>query len=585
MPYIPPNSDVILCRGVPIDSDYKHTLYFNSVADQNSYFRSKGFKEFHSVSYQRERRNVITLEVPATDVYACNYLMFRNTSYGEKWFFAFVNGVEYVNDSVTDIYYTLDMMQTWMFEYTLKQCMVEREHSATDEIFKNTKPENIGYGELVCGRVRSFLLSEDLLKDFACVFTSEAYAGDLDTKPFIMYGQFCPVYGYIGNATVVNNLIKDFVDRGKQDAVLSVTAGNALMALGTSQDYDKYINQMPSTVPQKQLQCDCYGVASKIIDGQEKYKDCLPNGYKPRNKKLFGYPYNQIWISNNQGTVNEYRYEDFKLDDNGQFYFMVAGSGVGTPECVLYPMYYRGAQVFYDHAIALSGYPTIPWLGDTYKAYMAMNRNQLMVQSGSELFGYLANVASSFLGGATTVNNAADMLQAAKYDAANRGSYPKEVSQVTKTGLRQQALGGSLSALGTSISGGANLLTQMYTRLAHLKDISNIPPNVSGLAGAGSVTYGMDRFDFTKYDMCVKPEYAEIVDKFFDMYGYNTTTVKIPNTHSRPHWNYVKTIGCEIQGFLPQEAANVIKAVFDNGVTFWKNGDEVGNYTLDNSPT
>ena len=85
--------------------------------------------------------------------------------------------------------------------------------------------------------------------------------------------------------------------------------------------------------------------------------------------------------------------------------------------------------------------------------------------------------------------------------------------------------------------------------------------------------------------MCVKPEYAEIVDKFFDMFGYNTCTVKVPNTHSRPHWNYVKTIGCEIQGFLPQEAANIIKAVYDHGVTFWKNGDEVGNYTLDNSPT
>lgn len=144
MPYIPPNSDVVLCRGVPIESDYKHTLYFDSIAAQNNYFFSKAFKQFHNVSYQRERRNYITLEIPATQVYACNYLLFKNTSYGEKWFFAFVDSVEYVNDNVTDIHYELDMMQTWMFEYTLMQCLVEREHSVTDKILKTPNRKTSG---------------------------------------------------------------------------------------------------------------------------------------------------------------------------------------------------------------------------------------------------------------------------------------------------------------------------------------------------------------------------------------------------------------------------------------------------------
>ena len=582
MPYIPPNSDVVLCRGVPIDSDYKHTLYFDSVAAQNNYFFSKAFKQFHNVSYQRERRNYITLEIPATQVYACNYLLFKNTSYGEKWFFAFVDSVDYVNDNVTEIHYELDMMQTWMFEYTLSQCMVEREHSVTDKIFENTKPEDIGYGELMCGRAKGLLYTEGLLKDYACVFTSEPYAPGLDEKPFVMYGQFCPVYGYIGKAEKVNELIKDFVNRGKQDAIVSVTAGCKLMALTTSEDPDKYLNQMPPVVPQKNFKCNCYGVASKIVDGKERYKDCLPNGYKPRNKKLFGYPYNQVWISNGQGTVNEYRYEDFKLDENGQFEFIACGSGIGTPECVLYPATYRGIGPAYMNAITLTGFPTIPWIGDTYKAYMALNREQINNTYETTAINAVSNALSGFIGGAVTTNNAADMLQAAKADASNAG---KTVSQTTKTGLRQQAMGGILSGIGTSIASVGDIFKNTLSVYAKLKDISNIPPNVSGLSGASSITYGIGELDFTKYDMCVKPEYAEIVDKFFDMFGYNTSTVKVPNTHSRPHWNYVKTVGCEIKGFLPQEAANVIKAVYDRGVTFWKNGDEVGNYTLDNSPT
>ena len=576
MPYIPPNSDVVLCRGVPIESDYRHTLYFESVAEQNNYFFRKAFKQFHNVSYQRERRNVITLEIPATDVYACNYLMFKNTSYGEKWFFAFVNSVEYVNDNVTDIYYELDMMQTWMFEYTLSQCMVEREHSVTDKIFENTKPENIGYGELMCGSSRNLLSSHGLLGEYACVITSKPYSsGDVPIK---LYSQFCPVYGYIGRAEDMNTIVEDFVRSGWQDAVLSVTVGNKLMAQGADETHF----DMPKQVPKEDFKFVCYGVTSGIHEGEEQFKDQLPNGYKPRNKKLFGYPYNQLWISNNQGTVNEYRYEDFKLDKDGFFHMEVAASGISSPECVLYPLDYRGVAKYYDHALVLTGYPTVPWIGDTYKAYMAMNRNQIENAVFTQGANGLMNTLSAFLGGAMTVNNAADMLQAAKADASNAG---KTVSKTTKTGLRQQAMGGIFSAIGTAGTSVVDYMTTVWQVEAKLKDVSNIPPNVGGLSGAGSVTNALSRFDYSTYYMCVKPEYAEIVDKFFDMFGYNTCTVKVPNTHSRPHWNYVKTIGCEIQGFLPQEAANIIKAVYDKGVTFWKNGDEVGNYTLDNSPT
>ena len=576
MPYIPPNSDVVLCRGVPIESDYRHTLYFDSISAQNNYFFSKAFKQFHNVSYQRERRNVITLEIPATQVYACNYLMFKNTSYGEKWFFAFVNSVEYVNDNVTDIYYELDVMQTWMFEYTLSQCMVEREHSVTDKIFENTKPENIGYGELMCGVSQNLLSSHGLLGEYACVITSKPYSsGDVPIK---LYSQFCPVYGYIGRAEDMNVIVQDFVRAGWQDAVLSVTVGNKLMAQGADETHF----DMPKQVPKEDFKFVCYGVTSGINEGEEQFKDQLPNGYKPRNKKLFSYPYNQLWVSNNQGTVNEYRYEDFKIDKDGFFHMEVAASGISSPECVLYPLDYRGVAKYYDHALVLTGYPTVPWIGDTYKAYMAMNRNQIENAVFTQGANGLMNTISAFLGGAMTVNNAADMLQAAKADASNAG---QTVSKTTKTGLRQQAMGGIFSAIGTAGTSVVDYMTTVWQVEAKLKDVSNIPPNVGGLSGAGSVTNALSRFDYSTYYMCVKPEYAEIVDKFFDMFGYNTCTVKVPNTHSRPHWNYVKTIGCEIQGFLPQEAANIIKAVYDHGVTFWKNGDEVGNYTLDNSPT
>lgn len=367
------------------------------------------------------------------------------------------------------------MMQTWMFEYTLMQCLVEREHSVTDKIFENTKPENIGYGELMCGVSQNLLSSRGLLGEYACVITSKPYSTGGD-DPIKLYSQFCPVYGYIGSAENMNVLVQDFVRSGQQDAVLSVTVANALMAQGADETHF----DMPKQVPKEDFKFVCYGVTSGIYEGEEQFKDQLPNGYKPRNKKLFGYPYNQLWISNNQGTVNEYRYEDFKIDKDGFFHMEVAASGVSSPECVLYPLDYRGVAKYYDHALVLTGYPTVPWIGDTYKAYMAMNRNQIENALYTQAFNGVINTVSAFLGGAMTVNNAADMLQSAKYDAANRGLYPKEVSQVTKTGLRQQAMGGIFSAIGTAGTSAVDFMTSAWQVEAKLKDVSNIPPNVGG---------------------------------------------------------------------------------------------------------
>ena len=57
---------------------------------------------------------------------------------------------------------------------------------------------------------------------------------------------------------------------------------------------------------------------------------------------------------------------------------------------------------------------------------------------------------------------------------------------------------------------------------------------------------------------------------------------------NRPHWNYIKTANCIIHAAsgkgLPQDAENEISTIFNNGITFWMNASEVGNYSLDNSP-
>ena len=82
----------------------------------------------------------------------------------------------------------------------------------------------------------------------------------------------------------------------------------------------------------------------------------------------------------------------------------------------------------------------------------------------------------------------------------------------------------------------------------------------------------------------VNPKLIDQIDDYFDMFGYKVATVKIPDTHSRPHWNYVKTINCQLTGYCANGVSEKIKLIFNGGIRFWRNGAEVGQYNLDNRP-
>ena len=148
--YIQPNSTIILLKGVPLDNTYTDTIYFASATAQYNHFSSYTKKTFGNQTYQRVNKEKIRLQVKADDIYDYNYLMFRNTSYGSKWFYAFIKEVNYVNDSTSEIVYEIDVMQTWFFEHQLERSYVEREHTLTDEIGENIIAENIDLGPIKC---------------------------------------------------------------------------------------------------------------------------------------------------------------------------------------------------------------------------------------------------------------------------------------------------------------------------------------------------------------------------------------------------------------------------------------------------
>lgn len=148
-----PNSTVVLLRGVPLDNTYTDTVRYASTYMQEQAFLAYNPITFNKQTYQRVNRGYLRLQICADDIYNYNYLMFKNTSYGDKWFYAFITQIDYLNDNTSEIRYEIDVMQTWATDIVLRQCYVEREHSSSDLIGEHLVPEPVDTGNIICNDV------------------------------------------------------------------------------------------------------------------------------------------------------------------------------------------------------------------------------------------------------------------------------------------------------------------------------------------------------------------------------------------------------------------------------------------------
>lgn len=122
---IAPNSNITLLK-VPLELSNKNQLTFSNKQAQFNYFNSLTKIELENATYQR-KEGVIRFPELIDNLYEYNYVMYQNESYSDKWFYAFITNMRYLNDNVTEISITTDVFQTWQFDLEFKQSFVERE--------------------------------------------------------------------------------------------------------------------------------------------------------------------------------------------------------------------------------------------------------------------------------------------------------------------------------------------------------------------------------------------------------------------------------------------------------------------------
>lgn len=520
---IVPNSDIYLLK-VPFEMDNENELTFSNEQAQTSYFLSLPRLELLNATYQR-KDGVLRYPENFDDLVNYNYCMYKNESFSNKWYYAFIEDITFENSGMTSIKLKTDVFQSWQFNIVYKRMFVEREHVSNDTIGLHTIPENLETGEFICNKssVMSYTsggsASSFSYADLKVVIGVTRDYQDL--SQVVSGGQYGGLYSGIKyyafnltQITEINDFIQDYASNGyMNDIIVMFLAPSAICTTGS------YYDVVTRTTP--------YSYTGSISRIQ------TIDGYTPKNNKLYVSPYSYLLIDNHGGGTAKINYEDLELGSNKFADITFDIIGTLNPGCsfYFYPTQYK-QNTGINRGLPYAKLPSLSWINDSYTNWLTQSAVNIPI-------------------------GLAEMGIGVGLGMITGGNYGK----------------------GQIFSGAGRIASQLLETYQHQFD----PAQSKGSLSSGDALSSDERLEPTFYQMSVKQEYAKIIDDYFSAYGYKVNSYKIPNITGRTNWNYVKTSSCNIVGEIPQKDLQEIKDIFNNGVTLWHNPSTFLDYSQSNN--
>ena len=540
MAVLEPQSNITLVN-VPWDNNYQNVRNFNDIGAQNTYF-SNLFPRINFEEYTFIRKNrSIRVGVGVDEIREYNYLYYNNGD--GKTYYCFIEDYNYISENVTELIIKIDVYQTYMFEYTILKSFVEREHVtlSSDVAGNYTFPEELETGEYIS---REFTNVAETQNTYLIIQIGKNPYNNLETfnytnKDGIM--QFGYMFAYkISELTDTTskewNCFRDLITKVRKQGIsenIFAVYSVPYFVIG-----ERYTNNLSSEKYPCMIKTDdtTYGSKNEIEKtfsppfGENQF-NYLGKTYTAKNNKLLTYPYKYLSVSNNVGSLNTYRYENF---ENGIPKFILKGVMSIGGSIKLIPENYNGQTRNENEGIILGKYPQFMWGNDVYTNWLTQNA---------------INVLGDFIDVGLTF---------------------------TKSGISLVG-GGPVAGTSYVFSG----MQKIISNIGNIYKHSFAPNTISGNASGGDINSSSSQNTFIISHNEIKPEYAQIIDNFFEMYGYKINKLKVPETTSRKYWNYVKTIDINMEGNIPETDLTELKNIFNNGVTIWHT-DNMYNYSLNN---
>lgn len=536
-------SEIILCKNIRLDKSYINVLSYTenqmlSLCRSNEHLVASD----DDYSFIRNTGNIFT-NFTYSQCLNANYIAFQNKDYSNKWFFAFIDEVIYQGEENTEIRYTIDAWATWFDKWSAKKCFIERQHENVDTIGSNLVDENLNVGDV-----------EEEQET-----TDESYSNE--------YGYWVGIMsGYMPNSTAsggnnysgimaLNNVISGldlflfkitsradlfniilFIARTNDDGKIADI--NNMFIIPNAGINEARISQhtFPYTIETTSMTCTYYTIPPNnddVVFNPTKFNTTISkrtsySDFTPKNKKCFIYPYNYLFVSNNQGSENIYKYEDF-TGNNCVFENQLAIS-IGISGRIV-PKNYKGKAMDYDESLTLGKYPTCGWSGDAFTNWLTANA----VNIPSQIVGNVIGSVTQFASGNVV---------------------------------------GGLTSVASTI---ANTIGQFH--------LASLLPNIKGGQAVGDISFSASSMGFTYRQMRVKTQFLSIIDDYFTRFGYAIKRIDTPHLTGRRNWNYVEIGSTESIGYgdVPSKYMEQINNACRRGVTIWHTHDNIGDFSLDNS--
>lgn len=536
-------SEIILCKNIRLDKSYVNVLSYTenqmlSLCKSNEHLVARD----NDYSFIRNTGNIFT-NFTYSQCLQANYIAFQNKDYSNKWFFAFVDDVIYKGDGNTEIRYTIDAWATWYDKWSVKKCFIERQHENVDTIGSNLIEENLNVGDVIEEQET----------------TDESYSNEYGYWVGIMSG-YTPNSSASGGNNYSGIMALNNVISGLDLFLFKITSRadlfNIILFIARTNDDGKIadINNMfiipnaginearisqhtfPYTIGSTSMTCTYYTIPpnnNDVVFNPTKFNTKISkrtsySDFTPKNKKCFIYPYNYLFVSNNQGSENIYKYEDFS-GNNCVFENQLAIS-IGISGRIV-PKNYKGKAMDYDESLTLGKYPTCGWSGDAFTNWLTANA----VNIPSQIVGNVIGSVTQFASGNVV---------------------------------------GGLTSVASTI---ANTIGQFHQ--------ASLLPNIKGGQAVGDISFSASSMGFTYRQMRAKTEFLRIIDDYFTRFGYAIKRLDTPHLTGRRNWNYVEIGSTESIGYgdVPSKYMEQINNACRRGVTIWHTHDNIGDFSLDNS--
>ena len=523
-----------------MDSELRNTLWFPDRNTQTNWFLSQtDFISFTDYSYVK-KDNTIVLACREEDIWRFNYVMYQNTNFSSKWFYAFIVKREWASDYSTRIYLKTDPLQTWLFDWSLMTSFIERQHSTTDEPGDNIIPEPIG-GSQVIYQISGTV---DCTPDWIGVFATSSASGE-GTSGVKIGGMYSGAQNVFLDQVLPNNLLNSYVNNGMATAVSRIQ------------------------------QITGFGTESGSVTGYNATYQKHPTniaGYTPRNKKLLSGAFVNGYVT---GFGQEIKFTpDFCSGSEVQVNFAQDITS-GSVYCYISNYGQQGVNGHTNVLGFLFTFPESTWAYNQYKNdYNLHNGSNSIFRERSGMqrdvnrlnagIGTIGNIASLAAGIADIVNPASVL----------GGDLARDVTGFT-------------DSIQSTVSDAASLyqnyigIDEISQNLAYIDESYNAPATGNVAQSNPFIAAGET---IVKYGWLVPDaRIAERYDQFLDVYGYAQNTYAIPNLHARNAWTYVKVTELMLDGNCPDEDEVQIRQAFRNGIFWWVYNKEFGNFNQDNS--